>query len=77
MKELNYLLGYKNIKIYQNKKYFKFSLDSVLLANFCNVKNERQRILDIGTGTCPIPLILSYKYKNHITALEIQKEIYE
>ena len=77
MKELNYLLGYKNIKIYQNKKYFKFSLDSVLLANFCNVKNERQKILDIGTGTCPIPLILSYKYKNHITALEIQKEIYE
>lgn len=77
MKELNYLLGYKNIKIYQNKEYFKFSLDSVLLANFCNVKNERQRILDIGTGTCPIPLVLSYKYKNHITALEIQKEIYE
>lgn len=76
MKEINYLLGYENIKIYQNKDYFKFSLDSVLLANFCNIKNKNQKILDIGTGTCPIPLILSFKYQNLITAVEIQKEIY-
>ena len=67
MKELNYLLGFKNMKIYQNNEYFKFSLDSVLLANFCNIKNKNQRILDIGTGTCPIPLILSYKYSNLIS----------
>ena len=77
MKELNYLLGFKNMKIYQNNEYFKFSLDSVLLANFCNIKNKNQRILDIGTGTCPIPLILSCKYSNLITAIELQKEIYE
>jgi hypothetical protein len=76
MKELNYLLGFKNIKIYQDKDYFKFSLDSILLANFCKIKNKNQKILDIGTGTCPIPLLLSNKYENLIIAIEIQKNIY-
>ena len=47
MKELNYLLGFKNIKIYQDKDYFKFSLDSILLANFCKIKNKNNFYLNI------------------------------
>ena len=58
MEVLNDLLGYKNIKIYQNTQMFSFSLDSVLLANFVNINKKVSNILDIGTGNAPIPLIL-------------------
>ncbi len=78
MKVINDLLGYKNIKIVQNTKYFSFSLDSVLLANFVRLnKNKSYKILDIGTGNAPIPLILSTKTKSQIYGFEIQKEIYD
>lgn len=77
MEVLNDLLGYSNLKIYQNTNMFSFSLDSVLLANFVNLKKNVKEILDIGTGNAPIPLILSTKTSCHITGVEIQKEVFE
>ena len=77
MEVLNDLLGYKGLKIYQNTKMFSFSLDSVMLANFVKINKNTQKILDIGTGNAPIPLILSTKTKCQITAVEIQKDVYE
>lgn len=74
MEELNQLLNYKNLKIYQSKTGFKFSLDSVLLASFATLKYRQKKILDIGTGNAPIPLLLSTKTKANITGIEIQKE---
>lgn len=76
MEVLNDLLGYKNLKIYQNTQMFSFSLDSVLLANFVRINKNVKRILDIGTGNAPIPLILSLRTNAKITAVEIQKEAY-
>lgn len=76
MEVLNDLLGYKNIKIYQNTQMFSFSLDSVLLAGFVNINKKVTKILDIGTGNGPIPLILSQKTDAHITGVEIQEEVY-
>ena len=38
MKTINYLLGYKNLKIVQDTEMFNFSLDSVLLPNFVTLK---------------------------------------
>lgn len=73
MIQLNDLLGYKNRKIYQDNRYFNFTLDSVLLAEFCRIKLTTKRILDIGTGTGSIPLILSLKTKAKIDAVECQK----
>lgn len=77
MEVLNDLLGYKNIKIYQNPDWFSFSLDSVLLPNFVTLRSKVTNIIDLGTGNLPIPLILSTRTNAHITAIEIQKDVYE
>lgn len=77
MKVTNYLLGYENLKIVQDTEMFNFSLDSVLLPNFITINENINKILDIGTGNGPIPLILSTKTKAHITGIEIQKEVSE
>lgn len=76
MEVINYLLGYKNLKIIQNPDMFQFSLDSVLLANFVTINKNIKNILDIGTGNAVIPIILSTKTSTNITAIEIQKEVY-
>ena len=76
MQVINYLLGYKNLKIYQDTDMFNFSLDSVLLPNFINIGKTTEKILDIGTGNAPIPLILSTKTNAPITAVEIQEQVY-
>ena len=55
---------------------FNFSLDSVLLPNFVTINKKTDRILDIGCGNAPIPLILSTKTSASITGVEIQKEVY-
>ncbi len=75
MKATNYLLGYENLKIIQDTEMFNFSLDSVLLPNFITINKNINKILDIGTGNAPIPLILSTKTKAHITGVEIQKDV--
>ena len=77
MKVINYLLGYKDLKIVQDNEMFNFSLDSVLLPNFVTINKKIDRILDIGCGNAPIPLILSTKTNAKITGVEIQKEVYD
>ena len=75
MKEINDLYDY-GYKIVQNSDYFKFSLDSMLLANFVGINMSDSKLLDFCTGNCPVPIILSNSIKN-IVAFEVQKEIYE
>ncbi|MDD2469678.1 MAG: tRNA1(Val) (adenine(37)-N6)-methyltransferase [Bacilli bacterium] len=77
MEVINYLLGYKDLKIVQNTEYFNFSLDSVLLANFVTIRSNTNKIMDLGTGNAPIPLILSTKTKAQIYGVEIQDAIYK
>ena len=76
MEVVNDIVG-KNLKIYQDDLYFKFSLESVLLPNFVKVNLRDKMILDLCSGNCPIPLLLSLKTNAHIYAVELQKEIYE
>ena len=74
--ECNDLFDY-GLKIYQNPKYFKFSLDSILLGEFTELRRH-DKILDLCTGNAPIPMILTTKKKEiSIDALEIQEEIFE
>lgn len=73
----NYLLGYKDMYIYQDNEMFNFSLDSVLLPNFVTINKKHKLILDIGCGNAPIPLILSTRTDAKIIGIEIQKESYE
>lgn len=77
MKVTNYLLGYKNLRIVQDNEMFNFSLDSVLLPNFVTINKKITKILDIGCGNAPIPLILSTKTNAKIIGVEIQKEVYD
>ena len=77
MKVTNYLLGYKNLKIIQDNDMFNFSLDSVLLPNFVTINKKIDKVLDIGCGNAPIPLILSTKTNAKIIGVEIQKEVYD
>lgn len=59
------------LRIIQNEKLFCFGMDAVLLTGFTRVK-EGERVLDLGTGTGIIPLLLSAKTKGeHFTGLEI------
>ena len=76
METINDLLNYNGLKIVQNTDWFKFSLDSVLLANFVNV-NKKTKIIDFCTGNAPSPLFLSHKTNQKIVAVELQKEIYD
>ncbi len=73
---INDLVYFKDIKIVQNKNYFNFSLDSILLPNFVNITNNNSKILDLCTGNAPIPIILSTKTKSKIIGIELQDEIY-
>ena len=64
--------------IYQNDDYFKFSIDSVLLAEFVKIRKGSNKILDLCSGNAPIPMILQKKYGElDITGVELQKEIYD
>ena len=73
----NDLFDYEGLKIYQYENKFKFSLDSILLAEFVEIKNGVNTIVDFCTGNAPVPLILSTKTKAKIYGFEIQKKIAE
>ena len=76
-KVINDLYDYSNRKIVQDDDNFKFSLDSILLAEFVEKPKGDKKILDMCTGNAPIPLILSTKYQNKIVGFEIQEKIYK
>jgi len=77
MEVKNRLLNFDNMFIYQNDEWFSFSLDSVLLANFVNINFNDKKIIDFCTGNAPVPMLLSYKTKNEIIGIELQKEVYD
>lgn len=61
----------------QPQKGYKYSIDSYLLANFCNIHSPA-KVLDLGTGCGIISFLLSKRYRNiKIFAIEIQIELYK
>lgn len=54
-------LEYKGLKIIQNENYFCFGIDSILLSDFAKDLKKDSNILDIGTGTGIISILLSKK----------------
>lgn len=63
--------------VIQNKKWFSYGIDSVLLSNFAEIKKD-SKVVDFGTGTAIIPLLLSLKSKpSKIYGIEKQLEVYE
>ncbi len=61
-------------RIIQNPDKFCFGMDAVLLSGFVRVK-PGACLLDLGTGTGIIPLLVAGKTKaGHISAIEVQEE---
>jgi tRNA1Val (adenine37-N6)-methyltransferase len=65
------------ITVKQKTDGYRFTIDPVLLAHF--VKPEtHDRIIDMGTGTGIIPLVLSYRHPFiSVTGLELQEDLEE
>lgn len=61
-------------EIIQHPGKFCFGMDAVLLSNFARVK-KGERVLDLGTGTGIIPILLTAKTQGEkFVGLEIQEE---
>lgn len=60
--------------IIQDPKRFCFGIDAVLLSGFARAKRG-ERVLDLGTGTGIIPILMAAKTgAAHLTGLEIQPD---
>ena len=66
------------LHIFQNDDYFKFSIDSVLLAEFVDIHRNQKRVIDLCSGNAPILIILGHKFgdKIDIIGVELQKEVW-
>ncbi|MCH4887371.1 tRNA1(Val) (adenine(37)-N6)-methyltransferase [Acidaminobacter sp. JC074] len=61
--------------IIQNKKWFSYGIDAVLLSHFAEIK-DGDRIMDMGTGTGIIPLLLSLNHQvDKIYGIEKQDQV--
>lgn len=69
-------LQYKGLKIIQNTEGFCFGVDSVLLTEFARDMKKNKTIVDLGTGTGIIGILLSKKVEaSKIIGVEIQKDV--
>lgn len=66
-------LQYKGLRIIQNAGGFRFGTDSVLLAGFTKV-TAKDRVVDLGSGTGVIAILLEARTGAALTAVEIQAE---
>jgi len=69
-------LELNNLKIIQNKNGFCFGMDSVLLSDFAKEIKPKSTILDMGTGTGILGILLCGKTRDtKIVGVEIQQEV--
>ena len=68
-------LQIKGYKIIQNRTKFCFGMDAVLLSSFASVR-AGDRVIDLGTGTGMIPILIAAKTKaDSITGVELQYDM--
>ena len=71
-------LQYENLKIIQDTEGFCFGIDSVILSDFIKEAKAGSTIVDLGTGTGILSILLSKKtLAGNIIGIEIQKEVAE
>ena len=69
-------LEFKGLKIIQNKNGFCFGIDSVILSDFAKNVKPNSNIMDLGTGTGILPILLSAKTEaKKIWGIEIQEDV--
>ena len=71
-------LEFKDLKIIQNKDGFCFGIDAVLLSDFAKNIKKDAKVIDLGTGTGIISILLCGKTKlKKIVGVEVQEEVYD
>lgn len=71
-------LEFKDLKIIQNKEGFCFGIDAVLLSDFAKNIKKDSKVIDLGTGTGIISILLCGKTKlKNIIGVEVQKDVYD
>lgn len=69
-------LEINGLKIVQNEKWFCFGVDAVLLSDFAKKMKKGAKLLDLGTGTAIIPILLSAKTDfEKAVGVEVQEEL--
>lgn len=68
--------SFKQFTIYQKRSAFKVGTDGVILGALAGIENV-STILDVGTGTGLIALMLAQRSDAHITAIEPDKDSFE
>ena len=69
------LMAYDGLKIIQKDDVFKFSLDSLLLGNFIEIKKSSKKLLELGSGLGAVLLYLSLKTNIDLVGVDIQEEM--
>lgn len=64
----------KGLKIIQHEREFRFSLDAVLLAHFASLR-QGATVVDLGTGTGVIALIMSALGAGRVVGVEINPQM--
>lgn len=71
-------LEYKELKIIQNTEGFCFGIDSVLLSDYAKDIKKDSTVVDLGTGTGIVGILLCAKTElKKIIGVEVQKEVYD
>ena len=68
--------GIRDVKVFQNKNGYRFSVDAVLLSSFADMRYART-IADLGTGSGIIGLLLARKYPHsRVSLVELQESLF-
>ena len=68
------LFYHGRVRVLQKRKGYRFSVDAPLLADFIRTEASDE-ILELGSGSGVISILLSIKPFRHITAVEVQADL--
>ncbi len=68
--------GIRDVKLYQRKEGYRFSVDALLLYSFVNVRYVKDAV-DLGAGSGVIGLLLARRYAGaRVLLVELQQSLY-
>lgn len=77
MVQKNDLYDYKDQYIFQDDKFFKFSLDSILLGEYASCIKDNEKVLEMCCGNLAVSLVIANYSQASIVGFEITPVIFE